>query len=145
MWTGIYFGMARQMYNIPSSNSVLSLCLSIKDNGAVNHPRADRSLRFEISVWQACLQWGGGGGWWGHSGDVISATDTIIFRKCVLWSRASMLYHCNTTKDESTKYLIRVQCVVYTRSMERDGDTVVRDCHTGAGGLCCFWWHLWNY
>ena len=45
-----------------------------------------------------------------------------------------MLYHCNTTKDESTKYLIRVQCVVYTRSMERDGDTVVRDCHTGAGG-----------
>ena len=40
------------MYNIPSTNSVLSLCLSIKDNGAVNHPRADRSLRFEISVWQ---------------------------------------------------------------------------------------------
>ena len=42
-----------------------------------------------------------------------------------------MLYHCNTTKDESTKHLIRVQCVVYTGSMERDGDTVVRDCHTG--------------
>ena len=42
-----------------------------------------------------------------------------------------LLYHCNTMKDESTKHLIRVQCVVYTRSMERDGDTVVRDCHTG--------------
>ena len=51
-----------------------------------------------------------------------------------------MLHHCNTTKGESTKYLIRVQCVVYTGSMERDGDTVVRDCHTGdcaaSGDIC---------